>query len=769
MPEQEPQEADAQRLADVRAGAGQSVKCSGTGYLIGPRLVLTCRHVLVEACAEHAERSGTSQGCPRCRMWPQLQVRIGRPADEADGDGPEPVRAGASLLWEHPSQDVALLGLDSPVPGAQKWAPVRWGQLVTGTTQRYSALGFPRLARYADKIRFPEVLAGEINQLSRDRDGFALDQDHGPRDDPRGTSPWVGVSGAAVFVGSWLVGVVTVDDRRSHNRLRAVPITRCMNDAQFRRLVADGSGVEPVPDPVELADLLQTRPVAARAATPGSLLAATAETVSFQGCTDHLQELVDWRDGGPAGTVAGGSAGVSVRLLTGEGGQGKTWLAHRFAADSRDAGWVAGFTAARAAGDAQQQVQAEQLAARLRACVEPVLMVCDYAEASPLFVEALLTALLDRAPARAVRVLLLARTSGAWWQALQDLVGEQAARIISLPTLGDDPPARRDSDQAAVRGLATGLKRLPESAVARAQPAPEQAPRSDAEWRRNHSVKRRALVLTAVVSVVALAVVLVLVQPHFRPSDGPSSGSTPKTSNESPSASAVEGTNKTKNLGLTAAVSDKSYRAILPLVNPQTEEQSLDEVVLLVTFSGPACAEVPSVLVYEIQTPIAVDSSGQIKQGAVSAESGQAQGYETPASGQINWGCGIDQLVLRFHPSGALLARQSTTSVIVDIPRRLNVTKMINGVAGHEISYAELPRMEQPPEGGYVTTDYVAFHAIAVTSAGSRINSCFLLAKSDYRPGSGARDCDAKIDGIPLFWMQKFGPHREFKGYERVD
>ncbi|WP_165502675.1 tetratricopeptide repeat protein [Actinomadura fibrosa] len=470
MSEQVRQEADVRRLADVRAGAGQSVKCSGTGYLVGPSLVLTCRHVLVNACAEHAERAGTSQGCGQCDIWPQLQVRIGQPVDEpageAGGGGPEPVRVGAWLLWEHPSQDVALLRLASPVPGAREWSPVRWGRLVTGATQRYNGLGFPRLARYADKTRFIEPLAGEVNQLSRDPDGFALNQTHGPRDDPSAASPWVGVSGAAVFVESWLLAVVTVDDRRSHNRLRAIPVTRCLQDPEFVRLVAADGGFEPVPEPVELAEVLQARP-AARAATPGSLLAAAAEAVPFQGRVDHLRGLALWRDGGPADAVGGGAAGVSVRLVTGEGGQGKTRLARRFAADSRAAGWVAGFTvtAPRAASDAQQQAGAEQLAALLRACIEPVLVVCDYAETSPLFVETLLTRLQERPPARPVRVLLLARASGAWWQDLQDMLGDQAARLVTLPPLGDDPGVRREGYLAAVRGLAAGLSRLPEPAV----------------------------------------------------------------------------------------------------------------------------------------------------------------------------------------------------------------------------------------------------------------------------------------------------------------
>ncbi|TYB47890.1 hypothetical protein [Actinomadura chibensis] len=264
---------------------------------------------------------------------------------------------------------------------------------------------------------------------------------------------------------------------------------------------------------------------------------------------------------------------------------------------------------------------------------------------------------------------------------------------------------------------------------------------------------RRALVLTAAVGAVALAAVLAL--PLVRTHSGTSGGT--------PSGSASKGTREIEQLGLTAAISDKKYRAIFPLFNAQAKEQRLDEVVLLVTFRGPPCAETPLVLVYEIQTPVAVGPSGRIDQGAVAVDSGLAQGFTTPASGEFNLGCGINQLQMRFRPPGAILARRSTTSILVDVPRDLRVTKMINGVAGFEISRAGLPSIGRP-----TGVEYIAFHAIAVTSAGSRLGSCFLLAKSDYRPGSGPQDCDAKIEGNPVFWMQKFGPNRKWKGYERA-
>jgi len=68
---------DALRLADVRAGTEARAESCGSGYLIGPRLVLTARHVV------------TGKG----GLWPQVEVRIGHP-----GFGPSTLVA-ARACW----------------------------------------------------------------------------------------------------------------------------------------------------------------------------------------------------------------------------------------------------------------------------------------------------------------------------------------------------------------------------------------------------------------------------------------------------------------------------------------------------------------------------------------------------------------------------------------------------------------------------------------------------------------------------------------------
>src|SRR5882757_1338880 len=103
-------EMDALRLADVRAGTEARAESCGSGYLIGPRLVLTARHVV------------TGKG----GLWPQVEVRIGHP-----GFGPSTLVA-ARACWTPAAGpgdcDVALLELDHAVEVAAE--PVRWGRPV---------------------------------------------------------------------------------------------------------------------------------------------------------------------------------------------------------------------------------------------------------------------------------------------------------------------------------------------------------------------------------------------------------------------------------------------------------------------------------------------------------------------------------------------------------------------------------------------------------------------------------------------------------------
>ncbi|WP_157436979.1 ATP-binding protein [Actinoplanes subtropicus] len=139
---------------------------------------------------------------------------------------------------------------------------------------------------------------------------------------------------------------------------------------------------------------------------PSRLLNAGNRVVRFIGREQELAELTGWRESGAA---------MAVRLVHGGAGQGKTRLAHRFAELAHAAGWIT--VRARHSRDAVVQPVAVA-AGNALVEVKPLLVLVDYAERWPL--SDLLALLLDRRlhAGRALRVLLLARPLGAWWDAL---------------------------------------------------------------------------------------------------------------------------------------------------------------------------------------------------------------------------------------------------------------------------------------------------------------------------------------------------------------
>ncbi|MFE6866683.1 hypothetical protein ACFVFS_09010 [Kitasatospora sp. NPDC057692] len=220
------------RLADVRAGHAATRRPSslGSGYLVAPSLVLTCRHVVVD-------RAG---GGPFTR----IVVRVGHPR------GPVEQRAATVLWTPGEGDDVALLRLAEPVdvPGI-----VRWGEPRGGRPLDYEGLGFPAHApppaegeRGVDQLRGVLPLLGTGPGWSE-----VLDQDVAVRRRSGAPREWGGVSGAAVFCRGLLVGVVFCDDHEHENRrLYALPASTFTARAGFADLLERHTGRAPVLEPV---------------------------------------------------------------------------------------------------------------------------------------------------------------------------------------------------------------------------------------------------------------------------------------------------------------------------------------------------------------------------------------------------------------------------------------------------------------------------------------------------------------------------------------
>lgn len=149
-----------------------------------------------------------------------------------------------------------------------------------------------------------------------------------------------------------------------------------------------------------------------------------------------------------------------VRLLTGEGGTGKTRLALEMCKCLLKEGWAAGFLKS----DFQTQ-SALGFAKALSQIQKPVLLVIDYAETRTAELLGILAAILSQKAASPIRLLLLARSSGEWWGQLPTydprcealLDGSATTGPYSLPALYEKLSERNNAFNQALTAFANAL------------------------------------------------------------------------------------------------------------------------------------------------------------------------------------------------------------------------------------------------------------------------------------------------------------------------
>lgn len=312
-----------ERIAEVTVAQpdGQPPYKSGTGYLIGPKLVLTCAHTLTKAGAGKPGatalvrfRLGTAHTrvvLPRSSAelpgtLDPLASLIPDESSPAVGESippnirPADVHLGAEVVWirNDGKIDTALLRIvDERWQDPEHLLHIRWGLLaVADPDVLFDGAGFPfarkgpNPADAGSTLRDVEHFSGRLSagtrQLSH-RHELTVLVDHRKRDAER--SPWKGLSGAAVFCGPHLTAVVVEDPASEgrHDRLAALPVSELAQIPLFVAEVEQGTGVPFTLEPVGPADVLedpvQFRTPAGRKKSPGWLLRADAEVVRFLG------------------------------------------------------------------------------------------------------------------------------------------------------------------------------------------------------------------------------------------------------------------------------------------------------------------------------------------------------------------------------------------------------------------------------------------------------------------------------------------------------
>lgn len=378
---------------DLPDGTGRMY---GSGYLVADRLVLTAAHV-VGAVGETLEMRLGDQRVTGTVIWR---------ACAADAAPPPPDDAAP------PPPDAALVEIDDARYEPADLPPVRWGRIVgRGPAVGCTATGYPDALAALDGRVEADQVGGEIMPLTRGAGGRV---DVIPKSWPE-PGLWRGMSGAAVLSASCqLVVAVVVETAENFQdrRLTALTVAALRDDRSFTDLVELHTGRPFVLEPVELEEALRPWHRPTRPQSPIALLRPEYEVAPFSGRAQTLRRLVSWCT---SGARAGGL------LIHAAGGTGKTRLARELARTMYQSGWIVG-----------ELSDAATAFAPFTRLAHPALILIDYAESRARATAALLRHIAEHPGQHPVRVLMLARSAGPWWdQLLND--------AVVATTLPDEP------------------------------------------------------------------------------------------------------------------------------------------------------------------------------------------------------------------------------------------------------------------------------------------------------------------------------------------
>lgn len=154
------------------------------------------------------------------------------------------------------------------------------------------------------------------------------------------------------------------------------------------------------------------------------LLRAEEELVSFdQSRKPDLDILIDW--------LGSDNQPQSVRLITGSGGAGKTRLSLELCKEARKLGWTSGFLS-----NSIDVKKIDDVWKELIGINKNLLIVIDYAETRQATFLSLIVSILQYQSSKYVRILLIARDGGEWWETLPSRDSICAEFLNSYNTTG---------------------------------------------------------------------------------------------------------------------------------------------------------------------------------------------------------------------------------------------------------------------------------------------------------------------------------------------
>ena len=391
----------------------------GSGFFIGPGIVVTCAHVLADARRpEEVEVKWRDTATPGVRYWREPSV------DPSVDPYPYPDIAVVDLRIDN---DVwAEIDDGEPVmsPKPDSLYSVGWTTQFAADKPRLTPIRFIYEGPLADstetRVMRLQLREGQVSRgmsgspVLNVRTGRVCGVVSRTRDSDSAIGGW------AVPIATNLAQFPVIGERTtspindSWNQLRLQFIFE-----EFKNIIRPGQ-----------------RSLPPRAYLPPSILLRTEfAVVPFRGRQTEISDLISW---------CTSNEQAAVRLLLGPAGIGKTRLAARLCSEMSQRGWTAGYL---------REGSDPEYVDRLREIGSPLLLVLDYGDAWEEIRNLLVRLEAPAETAPPTRLILLARHGGDWWHRLQSAYPTLAMQEEAVGEIIGSPDDLRDAYSGALEAF----------------------------------------------------------------------------------------------------------------------------------------------------------------------------------------------------------------------------------------------------------------------------------------------------------------------------